>query len=206
MNILLNNITWKYIPWKINIFDVNLYYKIKYMKTIIAFAGSNSKNSINKQLAVYAANQVEDVKVEVLDLNDFELPIYGIDYETEHGIPDNAQTFLDHIKSSDGIVLSLAEHNGAYATVFKNIFDWMSRIDGKLWSEKPMLLMATSPGGRGGMTALEIAKGRLPYMGGNIVAEFSLPSFGSNFVDGSLVNEELNSKLMAEVSKFQSSL
>ncbi len=206
MNILLNNITWKYIPWNINIFIVNLYYKIKYMKTIIAFAGSNSKNSINKQLAVYAANQVEDVKVEVLDLNDFELPIYGIDYETEYGIPENAQKFLDHIKISDGIVLSLAEHNGAYATVFKNIFDWMSRIDGKLWNDKPMLLMATSPGGRGGATVLEIAKGRFPYMGGNIVGAFSLPSFGDNFQNDKIINEELLAQLQEELNQFQDSL
>ena len=80
------------------------------MKKIIAFAGSNSKQSINKQLATYAANQIKDATVEVLDLNDYELPIYGIDYEQEHGIPDNAKVFLDKIKASDGIVLSLAEH------------------------------------------------------------------------------------------------
>ena len=120
------------------------------MKKIIAFAGSNSKQSINKKLAEYVANQIEDVNTEILDLNDYELPIYGMDYEIAHGIPDNAKVFLDKIKSSDGIVLSLAEHNGAYASVFKNIFDWISRIDGKLWSDIPMLLMATSPGGRGG--------------------------------------------------------
>ena len=63
----------------------------------------------------------------------------------------------------------------------KNLFDWMSRIDGKLWSNKPMLLMATSPGARGGATGLEIAQGRFGYMGGNIVGSFSLPSFGDNF-------------------------
>ena len=120
------------------------------MKNIIAFAGSNSKNSINKALAVHAAKLVEGVEVNVLDLNDFVLPLYGIDFENEYGIPVNAHKFLNAIKSSDGIVLSLAEHNGAYATVFKNIFDWMSRIDGKLWNDKPMLLMATSPGRRGG--------------------------------------------------------
>nr|WP_321235585.1 NAD(P)H-dependent oxidoreductase [uncultured Psychroserpens sp.] len=176
------------------------------MKHIIAFAGSNSKNSINKQLAVYASSLVEDAKVTVLDLNDFELPIYGIDYEIEHGIPDNAQQFLDHIRSSDGIVLSLAEHNGAYATVFKNIFDWMSRIDNKLWSDKPMLLMAASPGGRGGATALDIAKGRFPYMGGNIVGQFSLPSFGTNFQEGTLVNQDLKAQLTEEVKQFQDSL
>ncbi len=176
------------------------------MKKIIAFAGSNSRNSINKQLVEYAATLVDDVEVTVLDLNDFELPLYGIDYELEHGIPDNAQKFLDTIKSSDGILLSLAEHNGAYATVFKNIFDWMSRIDGKLWSDKPMLLMATSPGGRGGATVLDIAKGRFPYMGGNIVSEFSLPSFHDNFSNGKLVSEALSLELNMRVDIFNKAL
>ncbi|WP_396601205.1 NADPH-dependent FMN reductase [Algibacter sp. R77976] len=176
------------------------------MKKIIAFAGSNSKTSINKQLAVYASSLVGHVETSVLDLNDFELPLYGIDLENEKGIPDNAHKFLEAIKSSDGIVLSLAEHNGAYATVFKNLFDWMSRIDGKLWSEKPMLLMATSSGGRGGATVLEIAKGRFPFMGGNIVADFSFPSFGDNFSEGKVVNDELNADLKQKVKAFQSSL
>ncbi|MFI1743852.1 NADPH-dependent FMN reductase [Thalassobellus sediminis] len=176
------------------------------MKNIIAFAGSNSKNSINKELAIYAASLVENANTNVLDLNDFELPLYGIDYEIAHGIPDNAQKFLDIIKKSDGIVLSLAEHNGAYATVFKNLFDWMSRIDGKLWSDKPMLLMATSPGARGGATVLEIAKGRFPYMGGNIVSDFSFPSFGDNFSDGKISNEELNSALKSQVELLQKAL
>ncbi len=176
------------------------------MKKIIAFAGSNSKASINKQLASYVAHQVKDANVEVLDLNDYELPIYGMDYEQEHGIPDNAQVFLDKIKSSNGIVLSLAEHNGAYATVFKNIFDWMSRIDGKLWSNIPMLLMATSPGGRGGATALEIAKGRFPYMGGNIVADFSLPSFNDNFSEKGITDKTLNDDLISKIELFKNAI
>jgi len=173
------------------------------MKNIIAFAGSNSKNSINKQLAIYAANKIVDVEVNILDLNDFELPLYGIDYETEHGIPDTAKQFLEIIKSTNGIVLSLAEHNGAYSSAFKNLFDWMSRIDGKFWYEKPMLLMATSPGGRGGVSVLEIAKGRFPFMGGNIVADFSLPSFGQNFSEGELINKELLAQLTESVNIFQ---
>ena len=176
------------------------------MKKIIAFAGSNSKNSINKELAIYTASQISNIEVEVLDLNDFELPLYSIDLENEHGIPDNAQLFFDKIKLSDGIVLSLAEHNGAYSTVFKNIFDWMSRIDGKLWSDKPMLLMATSPGGRGGATVLEIAKGRFPYMGGNIVSDFSLPFFGNNFSDEGIKEEELDQQLKVAITKFEMAL
>lgn len=204
---MLKLLTRNYIPRNIiNIFRIFVLSKTKNMKNIITFAGSNSKNSINKQLAIYASTLVKDVNVTVLDLNDFKLPIYGIDYEIEHGIPDNAHKFLDYIKSSDGLILSLAEHNGTYATVFKNLFDWMSRIDGKLWSNKPMLLMATSPGARGGATALEIAKGRFGYMGGNIVAEFPCPSFGENFKDDKIINNEINEQLLEQVNTFQNSL
>jgi len=176
------------------------------MKHIIAFGGSNSVNSINKKLAAHAASQVNDAEVTVLDLNDFELPMYGIDLENEHGIPDTAHKFLEHIKTCDGIIVSLAEHNGAYASVFKNLFDWMSRIDGKLWSEKPMLLMATSPGGRGGATVLEIAKGRFQYMGGNIVADFSLPSFNDNFSKNGIINKDLAKSYEKAISQFESAL
>lgn len=176
------------------------------MKNIIAFAGSNSKNSINKQLATYVANQINNVDLKVLDLNDFELPLYGIDYEKDHGIPDNAQNFLNQIKASDGIVLSLAEHNGAYSTVFKNLFDWMSRIDGKLWSDKPMLLMATSPGGRGGASVLQLARNTFSHLGGNIIADFSLPSFAQNFSTDGIVDANLKHELAEATSKFESAI
>tara|TARA_R100000935_G_scaffold21876_3_gene40430 strand:+ start:8142 stop:8675 length:534 start_codon:yes stop_codon:yes gene_type:complete len=176
------------------------------MNKIIAFAGSNSSVSINKQLAVYAANQINDVTVSIIDLNDYTLPLYGFDHEKEHGIPEKAQIFLNLIKESDGIILSLAEHNGAYSTAFKNIFDWMSRIDGKLWSDKPMLLMATSPGGRGGATVLEIAKGRFPYMGGNIVATFSLPNFNDNFSEAGIKDQALQTRLKDAVAVFQQAI
>ena len=176
------------------------------MKKIIAFAGSSSKNSINKQLVTYTATKVSGAETTVLDLNDYELPVYGIDYEETHGIPDNAKKFLKTIQLADGIILSLAEHNGAYSAVFKNIFDWMSRIDGKLWNGVPMLLMATSPGARGGAGVLEIAKNRFPFMGGNIVAEFSFPSFHDNFNEGTIINENLSNDLNVVVKAFEGSL
>ena len=170
------------------------------MIRILAFAGSNSKHSINKQLAIYAAGLIDHVEVDILDLNDFELPLYGIDLEQEEGIPENAHKFIGLIKSADAIVLSLAEHNGAYSTAFKNLFDWMSRIDGKLWSDTPMLLMAASPGGRGGKSVLEMARSRFPHMGGNIISEFSLPLFNTNFSEEGIIDRELDQKLKEAVS------
>jgi len=170
-------------------------------KKIVALGASSSKNSINKVLATYAAGIVENGDVEVLDLNDYQLPLYSIDLEMESGIPDMAKTLLDDIQSADGLVISFAEHNGAYSAAFKNAFDWMSRIDGKLWADIPMVLLATSPGARGGATVLEIAKGRFPYMGGNIVGSLPVPSWGENFKDGLIINSDIQTELENIMSK-----
>ncbi|MDC9723974.1 MAG: NAD(P)H-dependent oxidoreductase [Urechidicola sp.] len=176
------------------------------MKNIIAFAGSNSKNSINKQLVVYSNSLLDAADSKLLDLNDFEVPMYGIDLENESGIPENANKLNNLLADADGIILSLAEHNGSYAAVFKNIFDWMSRIDKEVFKNKPMLLMTTSPGGRGGAGVLAAAKSTFPHLGGNIIADFSLPSFYDNFKDGNLINKEFDQQLKSAIADFENSL
>lgn len=172
------------------------------MKQIVALGGSNSKKSINKALATYAAKQVENVEVTVLDLNDFDLPMYGVDYEAESGIPADATRLNGLLEATDGLVVSLAEHNGSYSVAFKNAFDWLSRINPKVWKNKPMLLMATSPGARGGISVLATAKTSFPHLGGNIIADFSLPSYYDNFSETGLKNEELNESLNGKIKLF----
>lgn len=170
------------------------------MKKILAFAGSSSKNSINKQLVTYVASQFENVATEILDLNDYEMPIYSADREIEIGVPKLAIDFFEKLGSADLILISLAEHNGAYSAAFKNIFDWTSRHNNKLFQQKTMLLMATSPGPRGGLGVLEIAKERFPRHDANLVATFSLPSFRDNFDPGiGITNEALKIELQSMV-------
>lgn len=176
------------------------------MKKVIVFAGSNSRESINKQLATYASGLLENTTIDILDLNDYSLPVFSVDLEKEQGIPENAIKFLDKIKSSNGVIISLAEHNGAYSAVFKNLFDWMSRAEQKTFLNKPMLLMAASPGGRGGASVLAIAKDRFPRHDANIIADFSLPSFEANFSKGKLINEDLNEELKIKVEQFKNAL
>jgi len=151
------------------------------MKNILVIAGTSHRESINLALANHAAAQVEGAKAIALDLNDFEMPIYSEDKEEASGIPQEAKDFLAAIQAADGIVLSLAEHNGSYSAAFKNVLDWTSRVEQKLWSEKPMLLMATSPGGRGGANVLGAAENYLPHLGARVVATFLLASFYDNF-------------------------
>ena len=174
-------------------------------KKIIAFGASNSKNSINKQLATYTASLFKKNSLEILDLNDYQMPLYSIDYEKEKGIPQLAHDFYAKLGEPDLIIISFAEHNGAYSTAFKNIFDWTSRINGKLFQGKPMFLMATSPGIRGGSSVLEIAKDRFPRQDAKVVGTFSLPSFNENFdeVKGVISNEDLKSDLLKIIKSIE---
>ncbi|MBS7231142.1 NAD(P)H-dependent oxidoreductase [Flavobacterium psychroterrae] len=164
---------------------------------IIAFGGSNSKHSINKHFATYAASLFENADVEVLDLNDFAMPLFSVDLEKEIGQHELAKAFLAKIQSADILVVSLAENNANYSAAFKNLFDWSSRIIKDVFQLKPMLLLATSPGARGGASVLEIANNALPRYGAQIKATFSLPTFGANFnlEENKISNKELDKEL-----------
>jgi chromate reductase, NAD(P)H dehydrogenase (quinone) len=148
---------------------------------VLAFGASTSSKSINRQLAHYTAAQIPGAEVTPLDLREFQLPLYSADEEEAHGVPADAQRFIALIQSHDAVVIAMAEHNGSYTAAFKNLYDWASRAEGKVWAEKPMLLLATSPGGRGGATVLEAAAAKFPRMGADLRATFSLPSFYDNF-------------------------
>lgn len=171
---------------------------------LIAFAGSNSKNSINKKLAAYAASLFRGYEVEVLDLNDYPMPLFSVDVESEIGSPEAVDRFIKKIADCDFIVLSLAENNRSYNVGFKNVFDWVSRKQGKVFMGKPMLLMATSTGKRGGGSVLEFAEKTLPNYGADIKATFSLPLFTENFTEGKgIVNEALNTSLKGIIHGIQ---
>jgi NAD(P)H-dependent FMN reductase len=153
-------------------------------------------------LVEFTGSTLEKGTFEVADLNDFLMPIYSIDEEA-NGFPEGAQKFSNLLDNYDGFIVSLAEHNGSFAAAFKNIFDWVSRIDRKVFRDKPVLLMATSPGGRGGASVLGTAAAGFPHMGASHVSTFSLPSFYDNFKEGKLINEELASQLSGLVNDFE---
>jgi chromate reductase len=174
------------------------------MKKIITLGASSSKTSINKQLATFAANQFSNAIVEILDLNDYEMPLFSTDLEATSGIPTMAHAFFNKLTEADLIVISFAEHNGTYTTAFKNIFDWITRINASTFQNKSMLLLSTSPGPRGGATALEIAKARFPYHGAIIKGSFSLPSFYENFdIVSGIINDEYKNQLLGIVKSIE---
>lgn len=160
---------------------------------ILAFGASYSKNSINKEFAFYTADQFENASVEKIDLNDFQLPLYTIDLEKEEGIPAAAHSFLTKISDAGLIIISLAEHNGSYTAGFKNLFDWISRINVKIFDGKSLFLLSTATGPGGGNNVMDAALKRFPKHGANIISSFVLPKFQENFrPDKGILNDDLD--------------
>lgn len=177
------------------------------MSKILVIGASNSTTSINRVLASHAAKQLTSVELTRLDLNDFEMPLYSPEREEANGVPDAAKRFVALIAASDGVILSLAEHNGSYTAAFKNVLDWASRHQSKLWSDKPMLLLSTSPGGRGAASVMEAATSRFPHLGAKVSASFSLPAFYDNYSEESGITDEvLRSHFGEAVARFQETL
>jgi len=174
------------------------------MKKILAFGASNSTKSINQKLAKYAASLMDEIEVVAIDLNDFEMPIFSVERHEASGIPAPAKEFKKLIAEADGIILSIAEHNGTYTAVFKNLYDWASKVEKNMWLDKPMVLLATSPGGRGGTTALNIAVERFGFMGGRVLGSLAVPGFYDNFSDeDGLTEPKLKAQLEGLISNLQ---
>lgn len=174
---------------------------------IVGFAGSNSKNSINKKFVKHTLSLIPNAETEILDLNDFEIPMFSVDKEDKDDYPDKIKEFIKLIQSADGLIVSLAEHNGAYTAVFKNLMDWCSRYELKFFKKLPMFLLSTSPGSYGGGNVMELALKRLPKFDANIIAHFSLPNFDENFDESEGIKDEsLSEEFFEAFGKFQEEL
>ncbi len=170
---------------------------------LLAFAATSNSKSINKQLATYAASLVKGATVDILDINDYEMPLFSQDKEEILGQPEQAKAFYAKLAQADAIIISFAEHNGSYTAAYKNLFDWTSRIDQKLFQNKPMVLLATSPGPGGANTVLTAATSSAPYFAGDVKASLSVPSFFDNFdsENQAISNPQILDQLQSALAK-----
>ncbi|MEX0275512.1 MAG: NADPH-dependent FMN reductase [Flavobacteriaceae bacterium] len=160
------------------------------MAKILAFAGSNSSTSINFQLVRHTTRLIQGHEIQLLDMSQMPLPIFSEDLEREEGYPHLIERLKTDIDSADGVILSTNEHNSYPSAYTKNVLDWLSRVERNFLGDKPVLLMSTAPGKRGGIGALGALEGMLPRFGGRIAATFSLPVFKDHFDPTSGITDE----------------
>jgi NAD(P)H-dependent FMN reductase len=173
---------------------------------ILAFAGSTSSTSINRELVKFVLKSFQNEEINLIDLNDYTMPVFSVDLEKK-GFPDAAHQFLKRIEECDIIICSLAEHNRSYSAAFKNVFDWASRINVKLFQNKPMLLMSTSPGGYGGGNVMNTAKTFFPQFAAEVKDTFSLPKFYENFdLESGVINPDMLKELTDKIENFKNEI
>ncbi|MDT0555031.1 NADPH-dependent FMN reductase [Patiriisocius hiemis] len=178
------------------------------MKKIIAFAGSNSSTSINHAFVSFAASCVSQCEVKIIKLVDYSLPMFSEDIEKEKGYSVELMMLNNELKAADGVLLSVNEHNGTVSAFFKNVLDWLSRLDRNFLDGKKVMLMSTSNGKRGAASALEYTKGSLPRFGAEIIESFAFPSFSENFSkeENKITNELLHLGFMEVLQNFEHQL
>ncbi|GLB52361.1 FMN reductase [Neptunitalea chrysea] len=174
------------------------------MEKIIAFAGSNSSKSINFQLVKYTVSLIEGLSVDTLDMSEMPFPIYSEDEERKEGFKNALVELVNDIQDSDGLVISVNEHNGNMSAYFKNLIDWMSRFNRNFLEGKKIFLMSTSEGKFGASKSLEATSLLLPRFGGEVITTFSLPSYSKHFSasDLKITDEALSKEHQDKLNQF----
>ena len=171
---------------------------------ILAFAGSNSSTSINFELVKYTVSLIEGHEIRLFDMSQMPFPMYSADAEKNDGFKNSLVEFKNEIQAADRIILSVNEHNGGPSAYFKNLLDWLSRLDRKFAAGAEIFLMSTSPGRGGAKSSLAYTKEALADFGGHIVETFSLPSFNHTFDKNTrqIMDEELKQAHKEKLERF----
>lgn len=173
------------------------------MTKIIALSGSLRMSSFNQKLVAIAAAGASKAgaEVQVVNLSDYDIPLFSEDLEAD-GIPAAVNDLKSLFAQSHGILLASPEYNGSLSGVLKNAIDWLSRPSkevsiGSAFQGKVVGLMATSPGGLGGLRGLSHARD-VVYNLGSIVNpnQIAVPSAYQAFDDqGQLLDEKMQQRV-----------
>jgi len=125
--------------------------KEKWMK-LFTFAASLRKDSVNKKLIAVAEELLkkqEGVTIDHAEFNEFEMPLYNADIEKEE-IPESVSRFVKRMHQAQGIIISSPEYNYSIPGPFKNLIDWVSRVNPMPWKNQCILVLTASPSLVGG--------------------------------------------------------
>jgi chromate reductase, NAD(P)H dehydrogenase (quinone) len=180
---------------------------------IIAFAGSNRKNSINVNALKFAVAgaKAAGADVTLLNLADYVLPLYDGDWHAEHGIPAPLLALHPQLVAADGLLVASPEYNASITPLLKNTIDWLSQsVNGAVGNAafigKPVGLIGASAGAFGGVRALPHVATIFSNLGAIVLPVMAVPHADKlGRVDGEVLNQRAADGLRAlgaQVAKF----
>jgi chromate reductase len=168
------------------------------MTTLLGISGALRAQSTNTMLIRNAATAFGAATFVEADLN---LPLYDGDIEESTGIPDAAQVLADQIVAADAVVISSPEYNKGISGVLKNALDWISRVEGAPWADKPVAIMSATAGRSGGERAqTNLVAALAPFrphliMGPEVLVGANYQSFDT----AGLLTNEINQKALSDL-------
>ncbi|SDN20561.1 NADPH-dependent FMN reductase [Alkalicoccus daliensis] len=113
-------------------------------KRIIGFAGSLRKESLNKAVIQYMAEEeYEYLTIDYISLEN--IPMFNGDVE-EAGEPEAVSHFKSQLKKADGILIAAPEYSQSMPGVLKNALDWAGSMTYEnVLENKPVLIVGASP-------------------------------------------------------------
>lgn len=155
---------------------------------LLGISGSLRAASTNTKL-VHAAKTVFDPAE--FTMGSIDLPLFSEDREAD-GIPAEVQKLADQIAAADAVIVSTPEYNKLLSGALKNALDWISRVDGNPWKDKPVAVMSAAAGRAGGERGQWTLRLALNPFAPRVIPgpEFHLAASGKAFNDdGSLAEE-----------------
>lgn len=120
--------------------------------------GSIRENRKGESVTKWAMSQLvknSDVKSELLDLKDYQLPVFA---ESKSPMEFNgdypniiAQKWSAKVDSKDAFIFITPEYNHGTSAALKNALDWLYPE----WAKKPVAFISYSPTAAGGVRAVE---------------------------------------------------
>lgn len=117
------------------------------MLTLLGIPGALRAASTNRLLLAEARRAFGEAQQTEADLR---LPLFDEDLEIAEGFPESVLRLHAQIKAADAIVISTPEYNKALPGVLKNALDWVSRVPGAAWRDKPVAILSAADGRAGG--------------------------------------------------------
>ncbi|KIC51821.1 NADPH-dependent FMN reductase [Tateyamaria sp. ANG-S1] len=122
---------------------------------LLGISGSLRKDATNTKLMREAARLFGECTFNEADLR---MPLYDGDLEAVEGVPEPTQVMAKQIAEADAVIISTPEYNKAPPGVLKNALDWVSRVEGRPWTGKPVAVMSAAAGRAGGERAQMILR------------------------------------------------
>ena len=130
---------------------------------LLIFAGSTRQQSFNRKLAHATAAIARDAgaSVTLMELSDFNIPLYNADLEAR-GTPADVIRLKDVMDAHPAWIIVSPEYNASYTGLLKNTIDWASSpVKGHpVWGGRDPLagkvvgLLSASNGALGGLRSL----------------------------------------------------